>query len=75
MEIEEPRLLRRAVELTVGSGTLSADDITNALALPAPDVETLCNLPSGYLGNFAPVSLRSPSSDERAHNVIPFRRA
>jgi Zn-dependent peptidase ImmA (M78 family)/transcriptional regulator with XRE-family HTH domain len=75
MEIEEPRLLRRAVELTVGSGTQSADDITNALALPAPDVETLCNLPSGYLGNFAPVSLRSPSSDERGHNVIPFRRA
>lgn len=74
MDVEEPRLLRRAVELTVSSGTQSADDITNALALPAPDVETLCNLPSGYLGNFAPVSLRAPSSDERSHNVIPFRR-
>lgn len=74
MEIEEPRLLRRAVELTVGSGAQAADDITSALALPAPDVETLCNLPNGYLGDFAPVSLRSDVLHERASNVIPFRR-
>lgn len=74
MEAEQPRLLRRAVELTVSSGTQSADDITSALALPASDVEMLCNLETGYLGNFAPVSLRASSPDQ-GHNVIPFRRA
>jgi Zn-dependent peptidase ImmA (M78 family)/transcriptional regulator with XRE-family HTH domain len=74
MEIEEPRLLRRAVELTVGSGTQSADDITTALSLPAHDVETVCHLPRGYLTNFAPVSLRGGPSTDRTADIIEFRR-
>lgn len=69
MAAEEPKLLRRSVELLLDVGRQTPDDILINLSLPADDVETLSGLPKGYLsGNFAPVALlrqkESPRTDE-----------
>ncbi len=61
METEEPRLLRRSFELVMENGTQTPDDILGELRLPARDVESLSGLPSGYLSDFAPVTLLEPS--------------
>jgi len=61
METEEPRLLRRSFELTMENGAQTPDDALSELRLPAPDVENLSGLPSGYLSGFAPVTLLEPS--------------
>jgi Zn-dependent peptidase ImmA (M78 family)/DNA-binding XRE family transcriptional regulator len=58
MEAEQPRLLRRSVELVLSEGAQTPEDVQAALALPAIDVEALCGLPVGYLNTFSRVSLR-----------------
>jgi Zn-dependent peptidase ImmA (M78 family)/DNA-binding XRE family transcriptional regulator len=61
MAAEEPRLLRRAVELVLASRAQTPQDILTKLALTASDIESLCGLPRNYLtGDFAPVSLLEP---------------
>ncbi len=68
MEIEEPRLLRRAVELILSEGAQTPDDVLSALSLPAADIETLTGLPDGFLsGDFTPIEFR-PASVERSIN-------
>jgi Zn-dependent peptidase ImmA (M78 family)/DNA-binding XRE family transcriptional regulator len=47
--IEQPRLLRRAVELVLESGKKHPEDILNELALSAGWIETFCALPPGTL--------------------------
>lgn len=80
MEPEEPRLLRRSVELVLTEGTQTPEDVLAALALPSVDVESLCGLPSGYLGNFSRVALRSGHEPRTFDDttmpadVIPLRR-
>lgn len=64
MEYEEPRLLRRSFELVLSEGGQTPEDVLTGLALPATDVETLCGLPDGYLGNFSRVSLLGEQQDE-----------
>lgn len=62
MDVEEPRLLRRAIELLLDGGAQTPQDLLASLALPASDVESLAGLPRGYLGqDFAPVTLLEPS--------------
>jgi Zn-dependent peptidase ImmA (M78 family) len=70
MTTEEPRLLRRAVELVLASHAQTPQDILTNLALPPFDVESLCGLPTDYLtGDFAPVSLLKPR-DTREPNEM-----
>ena len=45
--LEEPRLLRRAVELVLESGKMGPDEILNEIRLSAEWVEAFCNLPKG----------------------------
>jgi Zn-dependent peptidase ImmA (M78 family)/transcriptional regulator with XRE-family HTH domain len=49
--LEEPRLLRRAFELVLGSGRKQRDEVLSELRLSANWIETLCNLPRGTLQN------------------------
>lgn len=59
MEVEEPRLLRRAFELTLDQGQQTPADAIGRLALPASDIEALSGLPRGYLESHSRVSLLS----------------
>lgn len=59
MAAEEPRLLRRSLELVLESGAQTADDVSSALALPLGDIESLCGVPAGFLNDYAPVALRT----------------
>jgi Zn-dependent peptidase ImmA (M78 family)/DNA-binding XRE family transcriptional regulator len=54
ISIEQPRLLRRAVELVLESGKKHPEDILNELALSAEWIETFCALPEGTLNRNAP---------------------
>lgn len=64
MEIEEPRLLRRSLELIIENGAQTPADVVDALSLPAQDIETLSGLPSGFLSGFSPVTLLEESLAE-----------
>lgn len=58
IEVEQPRLIRRAIELIVDERVVSRDAILAALALDSRDLEELASLPEGYLwGSDAPVRL------------------
>ena len=48
---EEPRLLRRTLELLVSAGILSAEAIPRYLGLSARDIEHLCRLRENYFAN------------------------
>ena len=52
--IEQPRLLKRAVELVLESGKKHPEDILNELALSAGWIETFCALPEGTLNRNGP---------------------
>jgi Zn-dependent peptidase ImmA (M78 family)/DNA-binding XRE family transcriptional regulator len=81
LPVEEPRLLRRSVELLVDQGILPRDAVARALRLGALDVEVLANLPTGYLSESeAPVRLLdravpSRSDDGSRGSVVSFRRS
>ena len=47
--LEQPRLLRRAVELLVESARKHPEEIVNELRLSPNWIEIFCNLPAGYL--------------------------
>lgn len=70
MPAEEPRLLRRSLELILAEGSQTSADIAERLALQPADIETLANLPSGYLTDYSRVSLVA----NEGGRVIPFRR-
>lgn len=52
--IEQPRLLRRAVELILEHGRKHPEEILNELALSADWIETFCALPQGALRRAGP---------------------
>lgn len=51
--IEQPRLLRRALELIFEKGRKSPDEIADDLRLSATWIEAFCNLPEGTLASKA----------------------
>ncbi|MGE3795651.1 MAG: helix-turn-helix domain-containing protein [Dehalococcoidia bacterium] len=63
LEAEEPRLLRRAFEMILDGGLQTPADVAERLALPASDIEDLAGLPSGYLSDYAPVTVLRPRED------------
>jgi len=52
--LEQPRLLRRAVELILESGRKQPDEIVNEIRLSSDLIEAFCNLPSGMLRKNVP---------------------
>lgn len=80
MTLEEPRLLRRALELVLASHAQTPQDVLSSVALSSTDIERLCRLQPGYLmADFTPVSLLEPRPAEATDEmrapaeVIPFR--
>lgn len=65
MPFEEPRLLRRSFELILREGDQTPSDVTARIGLHPADIETLCGLPSGYLGDYARVALREDKRSSR----------
>jgi Zn-dependent peptidase ImmA (M78 family) len=83
---EQPRLLRRALELVVSHGVLSRQQIVERYALPPGEIEPLVGLPDRYLdGDSAMVRLRpdapmnievgrmNRTQPEDGTRIIPFR--
>jgi hypothetical protein len=59
--VEEPRLLRRSIELIVSEKVRSKSDLlVTDFGLGAADVEMLASLPSGYLSETADVVAFEP---------------
>jgi len=56
-EIEEPRLLRRSLELILANAGQTPADVTAQTGLPAHDIETLSGLPPDYLTGYSRVIL------------------
>jgi Zn-dependent peptidase ImmA (M78 family)/transcriptional regulator with XRE-family HTH domain len=67
---EEPRFLRRSVEMLVQNGIVDPLDVPRRLTLPASDIEELTGLPAGFLGTAGREIRLVEGSD--AGNVLPF---
>ena len=79
---EQPRLLRRTIELLVAEKVMPLDSIPRHIGLAAMDVESLTGLPEGYFNGkanvveFARLKPTTRAPDERrepSDNVIQFR--
>jgi Zn-dependent peptidase ImmA (M78 family)/DNA-binding XRE family transcriptional regulator len=78
---EEPKLLKRAIEMVLESGEQTTDDLTANLNLEESDIEGLVGLPNGFLRcDFAPVQLIKRSSISASDmnrpqaTIIPIRK-
>jgi Zn-dependent peptidase ImmA (M78 family)/transcriptional regulator with XRE-family HTH domain len=78
--VEEPRLLRRSIELVVLAGRSKSAFLEQDVGLRAPDVELLSSLPPSYFaGEPAPVialepKLRVDPPSVQGGTVLPFRK-
>lgn len=81
---EQPRLLRRAIDLVVAEQVMPLAAIPRHLGLAAVDIESLAGLPAGYFQGqakvveFARLKGTPPPVDQgpgpgRGHTVVPFR--
>ena len=57
-EAEEPRVLRRSLEMILARSDQTPADVTTQIGLPAADIEVLSGLPSGFLTSYSRVSMR-----------------
>jgi Zn-dependent peptidase ImmA (M78 family)/transcriptional regulator with XRE-family HTH domain len=79
LPLEQPALLRGAVELMVAEGIRTPEEIALDVPLGPSDIESLCGLPAGYLSHDeAPVQLIAKRSVARPPTsgrgeVIDFR--
>lgn len=83
---EEPRLLRRSVELILEAGIMDRASLQPVFGLSSGDIESVCGLPGGFLGESGEVielaslkSVRTPSNAARTthiqgNNVLTFKR-
>lgn len=79
---EQPRLLRRTIDLLVDEKVMPLEAIPRHVGLAASDVESLAGLPGGYFQGkskvvqFSRLRTTQPVSDdriERDSTVVPFR--
>jgi Zn-dependent peptidase ImmA (M78 family) len=59
-ETEEPRVLRRSLEMILSQSDQTPGDVMAQTGLPTSDIETLSALPTGYLANYSRVALLPP---------------
>lgn len=83
---EQPRLLKRTMELLINEGVVRADGLADMLGISARDVESMFGLPLGYLsGQKAdivelaikrrdPADVSLPTVAGAASNVVSFDR-
>ena len=80
---EEPRLLSRSVQLLIDEGLFTHVELLNDFLLHAQDVESLCNLPAGYMTARKAEILHLPKLKERSGeissgkngSIVPFNRS
>jgi Zn-dependent peptidase ImmA (M78 family)/transcriptional regulator with XRE-family HTH domain len=77
--VEEPRLLRRSIELIVDKKVRSKSDLQNDICLNAADVEMLASLPTNYFLESASIVAFEPKLREREGGnhqaaIVPLRR-
>jgi Zn-dependent peptidase ImmA (M78 family)/DNA-binding XRE family transcriptional regulator len=79
MPIEEPRMLRAAIDLILTEGGQTPDEIVDQIGLPERDIEVLCGLSQGYFAEFSRLTLRRPTEEsvsepeDTVADVIPIR--
>lgn len=79
---EKPRLLSRSVQLLIDEGLFTHGELLYDFLLHAQDVESLCNLPTGYMTARKAEILHLPKLKERGSDsssgkngsVVPFNR-
>jgi Zn-dependent peptidase ImmA (M78 family) len=77
LPVEQPRLIRKAVELLVSERVQSRAEILDALPYAANDIEELAGLPRGFLAEEQPhiqILGRDASTPPRDDKIIPFRK-
>jgi hypothetical protein len=78
--VEEPRLLRRAIEMIIDAKVRSKKElIISDIGLGPADIEMMAVLPSGYFTGSAEIiplepKFRDSETDPRTGEVVPFRR-
>lgn len=77
---EEPRMLARSIRLLIDEGIKSREDLINDFRLSAPDIESICGLPRGYMTAqdaeiIAMPELKATAKKDQhgSGNVIPFK--
>ena len=69
---EQPRLLKRSIELIVESGVQTREQILNAVPIASADIEEMANLGTGYLTQIPElVTLRAQADTSK---VIEFKK-
>jgi len=82
---EQPRLLKRTIELLASSGVMPVESVPNHIGLAATDIERLTGLPDGYLSQRASVvnltrlkaglARKAPANATAdGASIIPFNR-
>lgn len=79
---EEPRLLSRSVRLLIDDGLYTRAEFLNDFLLHAQDIESICNLQSGYMMARKAEILHLPKLKERSGegssgkngSIVPFNR-
>jgi Zn-dependent peptidase ImmA (M78 family) len=69
-EIEEPRLLRRSLELILSNAGQTPADVTAQTGLPAHDIEILSGLPPDYLTDYSRVILLPHHGAVRSQGAV-----
>lgn len=80
MDLEEPRLLARAVRLLIDEGGKSKEDLLSDFRLYGFDTESLCGLPRGFMSTDEaevvplPTLKKTSSTPTSGANVIPLNK-
>jgi Zn-dependent peptidase ImmA (M78 family)/DNA-binding XRE family transcriptional regulator len=79
LEFETPQLMKRCVDALLESGLKTKSQILYEIPFTQTDIESLLNLPSGYLDedfgelkNFPTIKPNQPNSSFSSGQVIPF---
>lgn len=60
-ELEQPKLIKQAVELLIKSGKKTASDICNEMRVNQSTIEKLCNLPENFLSTRTSIEEFTPT--------------
>ena len=63
MDVEEPRLLRLAIELILRETGMTSAALVQTIDVPASDITLMCSLPDSFLIDYSPISVISNPND------------
>ena len=71
-QAEKPKLICKSIYMLIDEKVKTRGQITADLALSAPDIEKLCELPEGYMQGYQDEEI--PMLKEKNANILPFKR-